>query len=244
MVEVADAHGVVAAAYGDLLARMPFVPSLFKSLALCPQYLVLANEQAADDALLDRGAEQLIAAVRAVVEPPEEPARSTAGCYAMPIGRMLLLSAGLRLALQGELSAPSAPGRVPPGAPPPGAGGAPTVHSAPAGELYGQVRAALGTPIVNTVWRGLAEAGQLGAAWAVLLPQVPRARQEAVSLATRADELAREAAWPVVADRAALDRDGASDAAAGMAAVLDAYRTTLARVLVLAASSAPPPEQQ
>ncbi len=33
---------------------MPFVPSLFKSLALCPGYLVLAHEQAATPAALDR----------------------------------------------------------------------------------------------------------------------------------------------------------------------------------------------
>jgi len=45
MVEEAEATGVVAAVYAELLRRMPFVPSLFKSLAVCPPYLVLAYEQ-------------------------------------------------------------------------------------------------------------------------------------------------------------------------------------------------------
>lgn len=115
------------------------------------------------------------------------------------------------------------------------------MRSAPAPELYGEVRAALGTPIVNTVWRGLAEAGRLEPAWAVLRPQVPQAREVAVTLARRALDRAREVTWPVAADPAALERSGARDAAAGMAAVLDAYVTTLARVLVLVASSAPAP---
>ena len=47
MVEEAEATGVVAGVYAELLSRMrmPFVPSLFKSLAVCPPYLVLAYEQ-------------------------------------------------------------------------------------------------------------------------------------------------------------------------------------------------------
>ncbi len=45
MVEESEATGVVAGVYTELLQRMPFVPSLFKSLAVCPPYLVLAYEQ-------------------------------------------------------------------------------------------------------------------------------------------------------------------------------------------------------
>ena len=47
MVEESEATGAVAAVYARLRKHMPFVPSLFKSLALCPGYLVLAAEQAA-----------------------------------------------------------------------------------------------------------------------------------------------------------------------------------------------------
>lgn len=45
MVDEGEATGVVAGVYAALLTRMPFVPSLFKSFALCPHYLVLAYEQ-------------------------------------------------------------------------------------------------------------------------------------------------------------------------------------------------------
>jgi len=42
MVEEATATGTVAAVYAQIVAVMPIVPSVFKSLALCPPYLVLA----------------------------------------------------------------------------------------------------------------------------------------------------------------------------------------------------------
>ena len=54
---------------------MPFVPSLFKSFALCPTYLALAYEQSAGvlgtDALKAAG-QDLGASVRKVVRPPEQ----------------------------------------------------------------------------------------------------------------------------------------------------------------------------
>ncbi len=47
MVEEAKGTGTVAAVYAQIVAVMPIVPSVFKSLALCPPYLVLAWDQAA-----------------------------------------------------------------------------------------------------------------------------------------------------------------------------------------------------
>ncbi len=44
MVDEDQATGRVAGVYAQLLDGMPFVPSLFESLALCPGYLVLAAE--------------------------------------------------------------------------------------------------------------------------------------------------------------------------------------------------------
>ena len=73
MVEEADATGVVATVYADLLEDMPFVPSLFKSLALSPGYLVLAHEQAVPVLPTDEfgsAAERLTASVRDVAQPP------------------------------------------------------------------------------------------------------------------------------------------------------------------------------
>jgi hypothetical protein len=46
MVEEHEATGRVAGVYNQILESMPFVPSLFKSLATCPGYLVLAWDQA------------------------------------------------------------------------------------------------------------------------------------------------------------------------------------------------------
>lgn len=37
MVEEAESVGVVAAVYSRILSRMPLVPSLFKSFAVCPR---------------------------------------------------------------------------------------------------------------------------------------------------------------------------------------------------------------
>ena len=103
MVEEGEATGVVAGVYAALLTRMPFVPSLFKSFALCPAYLVLAYEQSEGvldgDALKDSG-QELGATVREVVRPPEQQAvRETLAQFVEPLGRMLLLSSGLLLAL-------------------------------------------------------------------------------------------------------------------------------------------------
>jgi len=73
MVEEAQAIGVVAGVYAALLDRMPFVPSLFKSLAVCPAYLVLAAEQAIP-ALADPAfgalAARLASSVRTAAAPP------------------------------------------------------------------------------------------------------------------------------------------------------------------------------
>lgn len=76
MVEEAQATGVVAGVYASLLDQMPFVPSLFKSLAVCPGYLVLAAEQAAPalaDPTFASIAERLAASVRAAAAPPPTP---------------------------------------------------------------------------------------------------------------------------------------------------------------------------
>jgi hypothetical protein len=67
MVEEADATGTVAAVDARLLEDMPFVPSLFTSLALCPGYLVLACEQAAgalSESSYAEAAEHLVSSAR------------------------------------------------------------------------------------------------------------------------------------------------------------------------------------
>jgi hypothetical protein len=243
MVEEHEATGIVAGVYAELLTRMPFVPSLFKSFALCPQYLVLAWAQSVDvldgHELAQRG-QELAASVQDVVRPPEqEEVRQTLAAFVDPLGRMLLLSAGLLLALKGELQAPPSPAAPPPARPVRPEQPAPSQWDAPAALLYGQIRAALDTPIINTIWRRLAAAGRLELAWAGLGPQVAASRPAADRLQAQALVAARELPWTVAADQDALAGAGIPDAAPGMTAVLDAYVKTLPRLLVLASSSDP-----
>lgn len=255
MVEESDATGRVARVYADLLdppaplpARvgMPFVPSLFKSLATCPGYLVLAYEQAAsvlaEQAFAD-AAQALADSVRDAARPPQEQqAREVLAGFVTPLSRMLLLACGLLAAVRGELDGLPAAGR---GAQPDGPAGPevrpvgqqPTAREAGDPQLYGELRAALGTPLVNTVWRALAGRGLLASAWRDLRPQVSDVQPAAEALQERARQAARALTWPVVASPGALQAAGIADAGPGMAAVLDAYVVTLPRVLALAGSS-------
>ena len=83
------------------------MPSLFKSLALCPGYLVLAHEQAVPVLPTDEfrsAAGDLVTSVHDVARPPDDAGvRAALAGFAGPLSRMLLLAAGLRLALDGEL---------------------------------------------------------------------------------------------------------------------------------------------
>jgi hypothetical protein len=242
MVEEAEATGVVAGVYAELLRRMPFVPSLFKSLAVCPPYLVLAYEQCAtvldSDALTQRS-DHLSASVHDIATPPEQPeVRAALARFVGPLSRMLLLSGGLLLALRGELDTPAAPGNTPPAQTPRPDNPAPSQWDAAAPELYGQIRAALETPLINSIWRQLAADGQLGMAWSALAPQVAGSRAAADTLQRAALDAAVELPWSVAANPAALRAAGIPDAVPGLATILDAYIKTLPRVLVLTSSSA------
>lgn len=159
-----------------------------------------------------------------------------------PLGRMLLLSAGLLEALEGRMQGDQAS----PDAPPPAAEvrperPVPSQWELDAWSTYGEIRQALGTPIVNSIWRALAGEGLLELAWSSLHPQVAETREAAERLQERAVANARSYRWPVVASPTALDSAGIGDAAPAQAAILDAYVKTLPRLLVLVASSGEPP---
>ena len=246
MVEEADATGVVAGVYADLQDRMPFVPSLFKSLALCPGYLVLAAEQATaamTQPAYAAAAERLAGSVRCAATAPADAAATAAlADFVDPLSRMLLLTAGLRTALDGDLPAEPAPGRAPQPRPLRLTSAAPSPWQAPAAELYGQIRAALHTPIVNSIWRSLAGRDLLEPAWAALRPQATATAPAATALRQQAIDTARELRWPLAATPTALRAAGLTDAAPGIASVLDAYLATLPRVLTLVACTTAPPE--
>ncbi|HET7326849.1 MAG TPA: hypothetical protein VFJ14_06120, partial [Nocardioidaceae bacterium] len=215
MVEEDAAVGRVAGVYARLLERMPLVPSLFKSLAVCPPYLVLAAEQT--EGVLDAPdfatvSTELLDSVRGASTPTADPAvRHTLAAFTGPLCRMLLLSAGLLRALAGDLDAPSAPGRMSAAAAARPADPAPSQWDATASVLYGEIRSALDTPLVNSIWRSLQGAGQLESAWRALGPQAPGTRTAARRLQQRAIEDVKRVRWPVAADRPALEAIGIAD---------------------------------
>ena len=244
MVEEGAAVGRVAAVYADASDRMPFVPSLLKSLAVCPPYLVLAWQQVGavlEESALADAASRLAADVELAATPPPDPGdRALLVGFVDPIAKMLLLSCGLLAALDGDLRGrPSAIGEI--ASPPDG----PLSSSLPgtrdlnghAAEL-GRIRATLDTPIINTIWRTAAAEGRLERLWAKLEPQATATRAAADRVQQAAIAGALRLPWHAVADRAALARSGISDAQPGMRVILDAYATTLPRVLALVASSA------
>lgn len=248
MVEEAEATGAVAAVYVDMLERLPMVPSLFKSLAACPGYLVLAWEQSTgvlgEESFADQ-ARQLSASVRDATRPPDrEDCREQLGGFVDPLARMLLVSAGLYQALTGGLEGPPASGVVPlhsatrsPRAAP--SSPVPSQWDAGHPETFGEIRAALQTPIINSVWRALAGTSRLETTWTALAPQVDAVWPATEQLRTDALQAATALPWGVVTSPEALANAGVVDAAPAMQAILDAYVKTLPRVLTLAASSAP-----
>lgn len=251
MVGEGEATGQVAVVYADILEQMPLVPSIFKSLALCPPYLAIAWAQAAPvlggDELAAAADALVVEAAGVVTPPPDDEVGDALGRFVGPLAKMLVLGSGLRLALAGELTGP--PAEVPDAAG--DAGGAPrelaTDFDIPATgaasdtSRFGQIRAELGTPIVNSIWRFAADRGLLDAAWDHLGPQIggPDFTATSERLAARARTAAAELDWPVVASLEAAEQMGAADALPGMAAVLDAYLVTLPRVLTLVAGCAP-----
>jgi len=240
MVEEEQATGRVAAVYAEALERSPFVPSVLKSLAVCPPFLVLAWQQAAP--VLDSGemadaADRLAAAVRDAAAPPRDHGdRELLGGFVAPLGRMLLLSCGLLAALEGAMDGhPPATASAPRAPLSPLTNAVPTLADLGAPAVFGRIRAGLETPIVNTIWRRAAAEGRLERVWDQLEPQTPTTRPRADQLQREAMAAAHGLPWEVVADSAALERAGLGDATPGMAAILRAYVATLPRVLTLVA---------
>lgn len=246
MVDEAAATGRVAVTYAAVLNRFPMVPSLFKSLATCPTYLQLAWEQTRHVLDVDEFQDATAGLVESVVDaasPHPEPAvRQLLGRFVQPLAQMSVVAAGLRLALDGDIDAPPATAPAPAEAPealraeldvP--------ATSALDPHLVGVVRRDLGTPIINSIWRVAAARGLLADVWDHLGPlsRDPARSRRAAALSEHVDRSAVALHWPRAASPAALETHGIGDAAAGARAILDAYLTTLPRVLTLVASNRP-----
>lgn len=239
MVEEGDATGRVAACYGAILESHPFVPSLFKSLAVCPGYLVLAWDQASralpDDDFRAVADELIATASDGPWRLHDERSRKAMAEFVEPLGRMLVLSAGLLEGLDGGLAGGVASPEPPESSPREPDRPVPSQWEAGADETFGEIRRALGTPMINSIWRQLAGRGLLVGAWRELAPHVEASLAEADGLQQQAIQAARTFDWPVVAGPEALAGADLADAAAGVRSILDAYVKTLPRLLVLAA---------
>ena len=244
MVDEDEATGRVAGVYADILSTFPMVPSLFKSFAVSPTYLELAWDQSrrvlGDDDFAARTRRVVDEAADVVPPHPDSDVRALLGRFVGALGKMLLLTSGLRLALDGVLDAtPAAPMdeleqepdlRVALDVPP-------TSAMRPAD--VGMVRSALATPIVNSIWRVAADRGLLAEAWRELSAHLasPDFVERSDQVRRGALRSAREIGWDVVASRQALANAGLPDGAAGIDAILDAYLMTLPRVLTLVAAN-------
>jgi hypothetical protein len=239
--------GRVAAVYADIRARMPFVPSFFKSLALNPAYLELVWLQARErsDALdaeaevLRRDGLALAAAAGAPVLPAG--ARDVLEPFGPVVPRMLLtaqLAAGL---LRGEVPEVERPPLdLPPAlAPIPGPAMEVVEPAAARGAdraLYVDIQQTYGVPFVASLFRALAAAGELAPAWAVAGPfqRSPAGRRLAGELREAARARVLEGLRSGFAGPRALEAAGQGDAAAGLAELLDLYRLALPQAFAFA----------
>lgn len=146
------------------------------------------------------GRDGLADSVRTAAVPPADArVREAMAEFMSPLSWMLLVFAGLREALAGHLDDVPADNRLPAATGPmQPRRWVPTPAESGAQQVYGDIRAALRTPLVNSIWLSLAGRGLLDAAWHEVAGQVPQTRQRAAALGQRATQTAQELAWPVV----------------------------------------------
>jgi hypothetical protein len=243
------ASGTLALLYGDIRKALGFVPHLFMSLALFPDYLPLAwqqSKEALESPEFAAAASTLARSAAGLVEPPADP-RARAVLAGRASGRMLLLADGLRLGLAGCLppTTSARPAASLAGAPvSPVQAALPEAMLRPTSPAYGVLRRALDTPLVNELWHLLADEGLLEPVWSELAPLAAGARAAAVDVGEAAERAARALAWDPVADPAALEAAGSAHLLPAIDMVLTTFSVTLSRVLALVASCGDEPERR
>jgi hypothetical protein len=225
-----EATGRVLSVFGDVRARMPFVPAIFKALAADPEVLEPAWLQARclyDDERARPAATRLAELARpGLPYRPSPGVRAAAAPFADDLPMLLLVVTSLGLSLDG-VHAPRDPpaAELPPPEPLP-----PTPVPELRGEhpLYDDIRAVYGTEHVPSMYKVLAAEGLLDEPW-----------REIGRFLGSADGLRLVASVRAAADREARSFPGYAfftDEAAR--AVLAQFRVALPRNLVFAAAAA------
>ncbi len=226
-----EATGLVAAIFADVRRRMPFVPALFKALAVDPSVLEIAWLQARelyDDPRTEHVAAALleVAGEARLSYRAPEPVRMAVAPFVGELPAMLLIVTSLRLALDLEL-----PRRQRPAAPIPPASSSPepvVPESREEHPLFGQIRATYGTAYVPSMYRSLAALGVLEDPWQAIGPFLasPAGAELAGKVSASAEEAARS-----FAEFAFFDADSARP-------IVDQFSIALPRNLVFAVAAA------
>lgn len=162
------ATGRVLSVFGDIRARLPFVPAIFRALAAEPEALEAAWLQARalyDDPRADEAASRLVRLARPdIAYRPSEPVRKAAAPFVAELPKLLLIVTSLGLSLDGAhpLRSPP-PADLPDPAPLPAT---PVPELRDEHPLYAAVRAAYGTEHVPSMYKALAATGHLEEPWA------------------------------------------------------------------------------
>lgn len=217
-----QARGPVLSVFGDVRARMPFVPAIFKALAREPDALVLAWLQARalyDDPRAAEAASRLAALARpGLAYRPSPAVREAAAAFAADLPSLLLVVTSLGLSLDGvHPLRERPPAGLPAPAPLPAT---PVPELRDEHPLYAEIREVYGTEHVPSLYKALAAEGVLEEAWAAIGPFLGRPEGERLvaALAAAAEREARsfpeyaffaaEEARPVLAQfRVALPRN-------------------------------------
>jgi hypothetical protein len=224
------AEGLVLSVYGDVRARMPFVPAIFKALAADPAALESAWLQARalyDDPRATEAASRLALAARPELSyRPSAAVREAVAPFAADLPRLLLIVTSLGLSLDGALE-PVEP-------PPPNLPAPKPLPETPVPEhreehpLYEDIRGVYGTEHVPSMYKALAARDLLSEPWAAIRPFLRGPEGEAL-VARVESEADREArAFP----------EAAFFACESARPVLAQFRVALPRNLVFATAAA------
>lgn len=223
------ATGRTLSVFGDVRARMPFVPAIFRALASDPEALEAAWLQARalyDDPCAEEAALRLVRLARPdLAYRPSPPVRAAAAPFVAELPKLLLVVTSLGLSLEGAHPLRSRPpANLPDPAPLPAT---PVPELREEHPLYGSVRAAYGTEHVPSMYKALAAAGLLEEPWAEISPYLGTSEGGRLveSVEAAADREAR--AFP----------DYAFFAAEGARPVLAQFLVALPRNLVFATAA-------